>query len=220
VQMFVAAILILGILREIVIASIGTETVLKDLRHFALDAERSLPSWYESISMFACALMLAIIAALSSSLDRVNTRQWIVLAAIFLLMSIDSSVSFHEVTVAPLRNAFHLTGALYFSWVVLATPVVMAVGLYFLPFLMRLPAGTAIRFMIAGSIFVGGALGTEFLCGYVATEIGMDAPVYKIVAAGEEILESIGLTLFLSALLQHAANLVPVLRFDLRATAP
>ena len=219
-QAFVAVILGLGILRELVIAGIGTETVLKDLRHFALDAERSLPSWYESISMAASALLLGLIAALSRAVDRENTRHWAILAVIFILMSIDSSVSFHEVSVAPLRQAFQFSGALYFSWVVLATPLVIAVGMYFIPFLLRLPASSSIRFMIAGALFVGGALGTEFLCGYVATTFGMETALYKAVAAGEEILESIGLTLFVIALLRHLGDMVPLIKLDLRNDTP
>ena len=213
-QIFVAAILSVGILREIAISYIGTETVLQDLRHFALDAERSLPSWYESISMAASALLLMLIAALSRIHDAANRFHWALLAVIFTLMSIDSSASFHEVTVHPLRDAFDLSGVFYFSWVVLATPFVIAVGLYFIPFLFRLHRPTAIRFVIAGSVFVGGALGTEFLCGYLATTAGMESLAYRTTAAAQECLESIGLTLFVIALLRYLAHAAPALRLD------
>jgi hypothetical protein len=218
-KLAVACILALGILREFVVGAIGTETVLKDLRHFALDAERSLPAWYESINMITCAMLLCVIAALSVSLAPRNTRHWAILAAIFLLMSIDSSVSFHEVTVSPLRSAFHLSGVFYFSWVVLAAPLVVAVGLYFVPFLLRLPTRTALQFLLAGTIYVGGALGMEFVCGYLATTVGMDTLTYKAAAAIEEILEPIGLTLFLFALLRHISDVAPLLRLNLRTNA-
>lgn len=216
-KILVSIILGLGIAREAVMAIIGTETVLKDLRHFTLDAERSLPTWYESSSMVAIAFILGIIAALSRSNDRENTRHWTILAIIFLLMSVDSTVSFHEVAVAPLRNAFHLTGAFYFSWVVLAAPMVAAVGFYYLPFLFRLPGSTALRFILAGAVYVGGALGTEFLCGYIATAFGMETALYKTVAASQEILESVGLTMFLIGLLRHLGSLASLLRIDIRA---
>jgi hypothetical protein len=213
-QVFVAVILGLGVLREITISYIGTETVLQDLRHFALDAERSLESWYESITMVVSALLLGLIAALSRIHDKANCFHWAFLAVIFTLMSIDASVSFHEVTVSPLREAFDLSGVFYFSWVVLATPLVIAMGLYFIPFLFRLHRQTAIRFIIAGSIFVGGALGTEFLCGYLATTVGAESLAYRITAASQECLEAIGLTIFVIALLKYIAHAAPALRLD------
>ncbi len=213
-QALVIIILGLGVLREFIIAAVGTETVLKDLRHFSLDAERSMETWYETVTMAASALLLCVIAALSRFNDTANRWHWTLLAGIFFAMSIDSAVSFHEVTVAPLRNAFHLSGIFYFSWVLLAAPLVAAVGLYFIPFLVRLPRQTAMRFIIAGSVFVGGALGTEFVCGYLATSVGMDSTLYQVTAAGEECLEAIGMTIFVTALLRHLGEMVPLLRLD------
>jgi hypothetical protein len=131
---------------------------------------------------------------------------WTLLSVIFFLMSIDGAVSFHEISVKPLRNAFSLSGIFYYSWVVLAIPIVAAVGLYFLPFLFRLPKHVAIGFIASGSLFVGGALGTEFLCGYLATSSGLDSVAYKIAAASEEALEATGITLFISILIGHLAK--------------
>ncbi len=215
-QIFVALIIGLGIVREIVIEFVGTETVLKDLRHFALDAERNLDSWYDSISMMMSSLLLFLLAGLSHRFDRPNRLHWTILAIIFLAMSIDATVSFHEVTVAPLRKALDLGGIFYFSWVLLATPFVLGVGLYFIPFLFRLPRKTAIRFVVAGLVFVGGALGTEFLCGYLATTAGMESLPYRITAASQECLEVIGMTLFVIALLRHLALTASMLRFEIR----
>ena len=215
-QIFVTLMIGLGIFREILIGFVGTETVLKDLRHFALDAERNLTSWYDSICMMMSSLLLFLMAGLSYRLDRQNRLHWTILAVIFLLMSIDATVSFHEVTVAPLREALHLGGIFYFSWVLLATPFVIAVGLYFIPFLFRLPRKTAIRFVAAGLIFVGGALGTEFLCGYLATTAGMESLPYRITAASQECLEAIGMTLFVMALLRHLALTAAMLRLEIR----
>lgn len=211
----VTIILSLGVLREFAVHYFGVGTVFKDMRHFALDAERSLPSWYENLSMATAAVLLAAIALLSHRIDPRNRVHWTVLAVVFLLMAIDGAVSFHEVTVDPLRNAFHLGGIFYFSWVIIATPVVIGLGLYFIPFLLRLPRPTAIRMVIAGTVFVGGALGTEFLCGYFASTSGTEALPYMVTAAIQEGLESIGMTLFLIALLRHLAQIAPFLKIDM-----
>ncbi len=211
----VTIILTLGIVREFAVHYFGVGTMFKDMRHFALDAERSLPSWYENLSMAAASALLTAIAFLSRRLEPRNRIQWSALAVIFLLMAIDGAVSFHEVTVDPLRNAFHLGGIFYFSWVIIATPVVIALGLYFIPFLLRLPRSTAIRMAIAGSVFVGGALGTEFLCGYFASTSGIEALPYMVTAATQECLESIGMTMFVIALIRHLARIAPFIKIDL-----
>lgn len=214
-----AIVLGLGIVREIIMAYLGTETVLRDLRHFALDAERSIPSWYEGLGMASASGLLAIIAVISRKTDSANRVHWTILAAIFLLMSLDEVVSFHEVTVDPLRTAFDLSGILYFSWVALAAPLVVALGLYFVPFLWRLPRATAVRFVVAGAVFVGGALGTEFLAGHFASTTGLDALPYRITAAVQECLESIGITLFVIALLRHLAQSTPSFQVTMQDAA-
>ncbi len=196
---------VLGIFREIMIYSIGVETALKDLRHFAYDSERSLPSWYENLSFAFAAVLLAICGKLAMQNDQRNVKHWFILAIIFFLMSIDAAVSFHEISVKPLRNAFQLEGVFYYSWVLIAAPITLLVGLFYLPFLWRLPRGTAIGFVVAGSIFVGGALGTELLAGSIATTSGLESLTYRFVAALQEFMESLGLTKFISILLKHLA---------------
>jgi hypothetical protein len=85
------------------------------------------------------------------------------------------------------------------------------------PFLLRLPRSTAIRFIIAGAIFVGGALGTELICGYLATNGGLENIAYKTTAAAQECLETLGMMLFVMALLRHIATVAPALRMTVVA---
>jgi hypothetical protein len=211
-----SVILGLGILREFVVQSIGTGTMLKDLRHFALDAEHSLPVWYEATLMAAAAGLLAVSAALSHRHDPRNRLCWALLAAIFVLMSIDEAAAFHEVVMAPLRDAFHLTGLLHFSWVVVAAPLLVLLAIFYLPFLFRLPRRTAVRFATAGTVFVAGAFGLEFVGGYYVSIGGFEHPLYKIAAVSEECLETVGMTLFVTALLDHLVETSPSLQIALR----
>lgn len=204
----------LGFLREVILQIIGTETGLKELRRFAFDAEHSLPTWFEVLVMAAASALLAILAALSSGRDPENRFHWSLLAVVFLLFSIDEAVSFHEMTITPLRQALNLTGFLYFSWVIIAAPLLLAMGIYFIPFLLRLPRPTAIRFAFAGGLFVAGAFGLEFVGGYLASKGGFDYPAYEIAVTAEECLEIVGVTLFVSSLLRHLSECAPVLQID------
>ncbi len=208
----------LGVLREIVIAVIGTETVLKDLRHFTLDAERNLASWLESVCMVSAAALLAFHSLLDRERDRRNVFAWTLLSIVFILMSVDELVSFHEVSVKPLRNTLQLTGIFYYSWVLIAIPLVASLGLLLVPFLLRLERSTALRFILAGAVFVGGAVGTELICGYLATNGGVETPAYKFTAAAQEVIENIGMTMFVLALLRHIAIVTPAIRLKVTAS--
>jgi hypothetical protein len=209
-----AVVIALGIFREVLIFMIGTETIVEDLRQLAMDAEHCLPAWYESTLMVIAAGLLAISSKTTSRFgDKVL---WMILAAIFVAFSIDESVSFHEVAIDPIRSAFDLSGALYFSWVLAAAPLLVIFLLAFSGFLLRLPAQTAIGFIVAGTVFVAGAFGMEFVGGYLVSEQGFDSPVYKAAAIIEESLEIIGMTLFILAILQHLARSRPQMLLNIR----
>jgi uncharacterized membrane protein YhaH (DUF805 family) len=211
-----AIVLGLGVMREVVVHNIGTETFLKDLRHFALDLEYSLPAWYESLTMATASVLLATIAILARHHDPRNRWAWTLLAVIFILMSVDEVVSFHEVAIKPIRHAFNLSGVLYFSWVVLAAPMLVILTIIFIPFMLRLPRRTALRFTIAAILFVGGAFGLEFSGGHYVTIGGFDSLPYRIVSSCEESLEIIGMTLFVTSLFRHLAGVTPVLHVTIK----
>jgi hypothetical protein len=207
-------VLSLGVAREAVLSIVGTETILRDLRHFALDAERSVSTWFESLLMALNALLVAVLASLSRSADSENIWHWRVLALIFVLMSMDEVVAFHESTMAPLRAAFGFSGFLHFSWVVIAAPLLAIAASVYLPFLLRLPQPFRWRLLAAGMIFVLGAFGLEIIGGYFASAMGMDSMPYKAEATIEESLEMIGLTLCASSLLALIASRAPALAFS------
>jgi hypothetical protein len=64
--------------------------------------------------------------------------------------------------------------------------LLVALAIYFVPFMLRLPRPTAVRFFIAGAIFVSGAFGMEFIGGYFVSIGGEDYLPYRIASAFEE----------------------------------
>lgn len=196
-------ILLLGYCRELYVARFGLETVVKNLRHIDLDSEGTLPSWFSSGVLLICSGLLAAIAILSRRVADKNWPRWTLLAAVFLALSIDEATAIHEIAITPLRNAFGLSGVLHFSWVIPATVVVAGLGLYFLPFLFRLRSRYAIRFILAGMLFVGGALGMELVSGYHASHYGMQSFSYIASAMTEETMEIAGSTLFCASLFAY-----------------
>src|SRR6187402_339191 len=62
--LWIAALVVIGIglIGETFVYLVGTETFLKDMRHFRLIAERSISSWFESLQMATAALLLFVAA--------------------------------------------------------------------------------------------------------------------------------------------------------------
>jgi len=79
-------------------------------------------------------------------------------------------------------------------------------GLAYLKFLLHLPRKTRDLFLLAGSIYVGGALGMEMVCGYYADAVGQRNLIYGLMASVEEILEMVGVIVFIYALLSYIGS--------------
>lgn len=164
----------------------------------SLSWEGNLPSWYASVLPLVCAGLLRWIA-LGETSDRFY---WNFLALGFLAISIDETIALHE----RLTGRFDLGGLLYFDWVIPAGLLVLVLGLAFLGFLRRLSPGTARRFVLAGALYVGGAVLFELPLGWWTERHGDDDLGYALIDWCEETLEFVGLTLFASALLDHLAG--------------
>lgn len=199
VYMATAAVLLLGVMREVFVFQVGTETVLQDLRHFALDAERNLGAWYSSALM----VLIAACAMVNWHKDRMRdgliSYSWVFIAVVFFLMSIDETVGFHETVDVPLRTHFALTGLFYNPWVFFGAAFVAGFFALLVPFLFDLPRHIATLFVISGAIYVGGALGMEPLDAFFEHGFGEGHPFHVIVTCVEEAMEMFGLTLFLHA---------------------
>lgn len=197
------AVMAAGIAREAFVLEFGVGTLLQDLRQFDLDSENSVPAWWSSSLMLLAALMLYRLGAEARPRGDRLWLFWVALAAAFFLLSIDEAASFHEGVIEPLKAAFGFGGALYYAWVVPAVICLVVFGLLLLPLLQLVPTGLKWRLVICGAIFVTGALGMEMVGGWLDFEGLRPTPVYALVTTVEEGLEILGLSLFLSALLDQ-----------------
>lgn len=204
IVLIAAAVVIgLGFAREWFIASYGEFTVLQEGRHFDLDEEANLPAWFSASLM----LMIGLTCGLLASHSRVRGDGlrwgWIGLAVVFVILSADEAASFHEALMEPLRAMLGADGIFFYAWIVPAIPLVGLFALIYLPFLFRLPVSTRVRFVVAGALFVGGAIGVEMIGGLFASTVGEAGTVYGVVTAIEETLEISGLSLFAVALVDY-----------------
>lgn len=165
----------------------------------SLSYEGNVPTWYVSCLTFCCALMLTVIAADASRRQDAHRWHWRVLALMFFYISLDESVGIHE----NLGGLVEAHGVLYFSWVIPAAVFVVVFAAAYVRFLLSLPRTTALRFCVAGALYVLGALVMELPLGYWTERSGNDNLVYALIDFVEETLELCGVSLFLVALWDH-----------------
>ncbi|NNM29596.1 MAG: hypothetical protein HKO57_08740, partial [Akkermansiaceae bacterium] len=169
---------------------------------FSLSYEENLPTWYSSSILLICAGLLAAIAIVLRRKEGTVKRHWWILCALFVYVSLDETATIHE----HLSGIFHTGGVLYYDWVIPAGIFVLVMGLYFLPFVLSLPPRTRNKFIVAGSIYVGGALLMELPLGWWADNHDTDNLTYALIDILEEGMEILGLSLFLVALAEFLAD--------------
>jgi hypothetical protein len=176
----------------------------------SLDGEHNLPSLFSTILLLSASALLTLVALLESERKGPDRWKWGILATGFLLMGLDETLSLHERMIEPLRNLLggqhHHLGIFYFAWVVPGIALVAVLGVFFLPFLFRLPRRTAIAFVISGAIYVGGALGVELVEGWWREGHGHRNLTYHLLVSLEEGMEMVGVIAFIHALMVYIAR--------------
>lgn len=170
---------------------------------FDVNVENNVPTWFSSISLFLCAAALWLTGRLTRLRRDPNTPYWWGIAAVFVMMSLDEVATMHEKLLNPSKNLFHTGGYLYYAWVIPgALFVLLFVGVT-LRFLWRLPSRTRYRFILAGFVYLSGALGMEMVSANYEFAHGVNDYVLGLMAVVEETLEMAGSILFLRAVLLH-----------------
>jgi hypothetical protein len=175
----------------------------KLMNRFDLTAELSIPNWYSSCALLSAATLLAVIALYKHSQRDHWFFHWAALSAIFVGLSIDETARFHEMVNTAMMWVVQGHGLLYYPWVIPAITFAGLVGLSYLPFLLHVERRTAILFVAAGAIYVGGAVGMDAIGGALAERLGTAAIAPHITEYIEELMEDLGQLLFIYALLRY-----------------
>ncbi len=201
----------------ILILSLASETVLYDAtidpdaawpELFNLGYEVNLPTWYSSMLLLTCSLLLFVIYRAERARGAPYRRHWAGLSIVFLYISLDEAVIIHEMLNGPLREAFGLGGVLYFAWVL---PVGLLLLLFFatyLRFLFWLPRRTAKLIFASGAVYATGAMGTELPVSLWYDHFGGDNVIYGLMNAIQETMEIIGASMFCFALVAYLGERV------------
>ena len=183
---------------------------------FSVSNEGKLPTFYSGLTLLVAALLLAATAAHEHRSGGRFVRHWFGLSLIFVFMAADEMLEIHELSMVPVRRAFGITGGpLFFAWVIPAAVFLMLLAITYARFLIALPRPSMRAFLIAGVVYVGGALGMELVGSAYFTSHSNDV-IYGVIATVEEMGEMAGMALFILALLDHLARIAPDWRVELR----
>ncbi|HKY62661.1 MAG TPA: hypothetical protein VJR29_04505 [bacterium] len=164
---------------------------------FSLSFEGNVPTWYSSCLLFWCGLILIEIAGGIRKRRAAYGRHWTFLGIGFFYMSLDEAIGIHE----SLGGITGSGGILYYDWIVPAAVLLLILALFYWPFLGSLRPDLRRRFLLAATLYVGGAVGMELPLGYWVTRFGDDGFGYAGLDLVEEALELVGATLFLTTLI-------------------
>lgn len=208
-RFLVAAVLVLAalsLLSQAYRAWLGWPDSTELMRFFDVNKEENLPTAVACLIVLFAALLLALIGAATwqrarGAGDRLHASEWLLLAAIFVALAVDDALRFHETMMIE-----GLTIQDTNPWVVVGLLFVAAVAALFVPFLLRLPRRTAVRFVVAGALVVGASLGLEILDDKLMARglYPKRGAVHTLFVTAEEACEMLGFVVFVHALLVHA----------------
>lgn len=201
---FFAAVLVLLAVGHVVALMFPSVPTLDFLN---LGFEEGVGTWVSSLLHAGCAALSAFGALLARREGSRWARNWWLLAAVFLAISIDETAAIHDRLVRPLRDAFGTTGVLYYPWVGIALVLGAVFLVLQLGFLRHLGNPTRRNLVLAGVVFVTGAAGLEMVEGVVASQgAGEDSVYYLLLVMVEELLEVGAVMWVICILLSHLSR--------------
>ena len=167
------------------------------LSFFDLDEEEGLGTWFSALILFTAGLLSLFQARYPGTTPTRWHFCWTLLAIGFCVLSLDEVAGFHEFVNTVVEGT---------HWTFFAAILVLVVGILFIPFLASLPSKTRWLLVIAGAIYVGGAVGVEAATIWHEENDQLDTLGYNLWTAVEEFMEMAGIILYIFALLAHIAN--------------
>jgi fucose 4-O-acetylase-like acetyltransferase len=200
------SLIFLSVLGQAIIYGFELWSLYPAMLLFNVDAEFNIPALFSAILLMTCSRQLVLIGRQAKTLGAPYLF-WKFLGVVFFYLAFDELFELHERLVVPLRSHFGLGGVFWFAWVIVAIPLVGLLAAASLPFLLALPRRTRNYFVMAGILFVGGALGMEMIGSWYVYHFGDRNFTYNMIATTEETFEMVGAITFLFALLDYRSNL-------------
>ena len=211
-SLVICGLIVLSTLSQLYLYLIPGYKYTKLISFFYVDKESNLPTFYSSLALLFCSVLLAIIAKSKYKNYDKYRHYWKFLSLIFLYLSIDENAKIHEMTAATVRSFLNVSGFLYYAWVIPAIILFSLFALIYLKFVLSLPKKIRFLFIFAAAIFVSGAVGIEMIEANFRLIEGKHNLTYAIMATVEETFEMVGIAIFMYALLKYLQQYIEPLK--------
>ncbi len=192
-------------------SELATPTALsKIVLRFDVIQEGNIPSWFSGVILFVASALLGVIGA-QKYVQRDRFRwQWLALAGLFLLFSLDEIAYLHEGVSNFMKQQSN--EIMQLGYIVPAVIFVGIVGLWYLPFIRGLPPQTRRQIILAAFLFVFGALKLEIVENVLLRTHDLQSALVLTVNHFQDLLEMLGVSLFIYALLAYIRSHMSPLR--------
>lgn len=177
----------------------GQDLIAKATNMFDLGLENSIPTAFACGNLLIASGLAFFLFRHNKSLGEPKAFYWMILSLLFLILGTDEVAGIHE-RVSKLQE---YTGRVFpvtedYAWLPYGVAFVCVVFVFFLPFLRQLKPHTAILMILSGAIFVAGAVGFEFLNGWLLFRESIDSEdlIFYIIKLFEEGFELYAIALF------------------------
>ncbi len=176
---------------------------------FDFNIEKSIPTMFSSFILFFSAILLGLLG-IKDKKNGLKYSPWFGLSAIFAFLSIDEMMELHEHLVTIVKTVIPASGILYYAWIIPYGIGLIILFVIYYKFLTRLPKKTLYLFILAGFIFVFGAVVIESFSGREHDLNGINTLTYCVMYTAEECLEMLGVSLFIYALLSYSSTSIKI----------
>jgi hypothetical protein len=173
---------------------------------FHLDGEMNVPSLSSSLLLFSSAV-IAIISSLTPAGGWKDRYSWLLIAIVFIILSFDETLRLHEQI-----GGFVMSVLPGWGWELPHFAAMTVAGALLLPWFFRLERDSQIRFVIAGTIYITGAVGMEHIATVYYNALGIAQGVASTLTGDvfvtlEECMELFGVGFFLHAMIRRLGGL-------------
>lgn len=182
------------------------------------DYEGNLPAFYSALALFLTSCLLTLISLKKQQDQAPFKNHWKILTIIFIWLMLDEALGLHEELgdFVEALQLFEAEGFLYFAWVVPYGLLLCLFAFSYLRFTLSLPKKTKILFILAGFIFISGAVGLEVISAKEADLHGSTTVLYSVLYTLEELCEMLGIVLFIYALLDYIQKDIGTIQVTLK----
>ena len=201
----VSVLVLLAVIYFICDLAFGQSAVTKLMGIFDPVKEASITTVFAMLNLLISSILLFVIYLNRRKLQRTGSRYWLILSIIFFALSIDEVAQLHERSGNMIADMDAFSSQVHESFnpdFVFTGFFALVVFVAFIPFLWQLTRRTFVLFLVAGGIFVSGALLLElvelFLLQQKIADEGDALLVIRSIV--EEVCELYGIAIFNFAL--------------------